>query len=142
MAEALNVARQALIDALAAWHEPTKDVVTNKVNAAGVIVAAEKLLSVLPGERSLQHVEVSARGFKRLDPIKGHFANGEVERDSITIAESSCAWPPSIHIWVDEEEGSGIKAAQAHIQLSLDAAERLRDQLTWLIENHYQVEGE
>ncbi len=78
----------------------------------------------------------SARGFAHFDPIPSEYGG------TIRAYESSSAMGP--HVWVrtvcpfdlNDPEGPTTEAV-AH--LSLENVERLRDHLTWLIENHYQV---
>jgi hypothetical protein len=81
-------------------------------------------------------VKTNSFGFKYFEPVKGHFANGMAVAGSIEVAESSCAFPASIHV---ETHADLPRLSVASIQLDLEAATLLRDQLTWLIENHYQV---
>lgn len=78
----------------------------------------------------------SERGFKRHDPIPSEYGG------SVRVFESSAAMGP--HIWVSVEsnqtlgdERTPIIKSVAHI--TLENAELLRDQLTNLIDNHYQV---
>jgi len=80
--------------------------------------------------------EVSARGFQHHEPVPSGYG-GHVQ-----VSESSAAFVP--HIWVrttcpsnlNDPESAPIEAV-AH--LTLENATLLRDQLTQLIENHYQV---
>jgi hypothetical protein len=96
------------------------------------------------------HVEMSDRGFARLPEIPGSY--GGVTR----VYESSAAEHP--HIWlaitepVDLNEhgicmhygralgdaGCDCGSKEAHAHLSIENATALRDQLTWIIDNHYQ----
>lgn len=80
---------------------------------------------------------ITDRGFKHFDPIPSTYG-GEVR-----VYESSAASHP--HIWldvkcpVDLNRPSGpSKEAVAHLRI--EDAEILRDQLTHLIDHHYQVE--
>lgn len=85
---------------------------------------------------------ITDRGFKHLKPIPGAYG-GEV-----TVYESSAAMHP--HIWLLVKEPNDLNAwargdqseglHEAHSHLRIEDAEKLRDQLTWLIENHYQNE--
>jgi hypothetical protein len=71
---------------------------------------------------------ISNRGFKHMDPVRNR-NGGEVR-----VFESSNAILPCIWLsvtWMDMAEGSA--------ELTLVDAEKLRDQLTYLIENHYQI---
>lgn len=80
---------------------------------------------------------VTDRGFKHYAPAPSEYG-GEVK-----VYESSAASGP--HIWLsavcpanlNDPSGASVEAV-AH--LTLDNATLLRDQLTHLIENHYQVE--
>lgn len=79
---------------------------------------------------------MTARGFQHHEPIPSEYG-GEVR-----VYESSAASGP--HIWLtatapenlNDPEGNEVKAP---LHLTLANATRLRDQLTQLIENHYQV---
>ena len=80
--------------------------------------------------------EITGRGFQRHAPVPSEYG-GHVE-----VYESSAASGP--HIWlrvespVDLNNPAGdMKEGVAH--LTLDNAVLVRDQLTQLIENHYQV---
>ncbi len=79
---------------------------------------------------------VTGRGFQRHAPVPSEYG-GHVE-----VYESSAASGP--HIWLNVEcpanlndPAGAFKEAVAH--LTLDNATLLRDQLTQLIENHYQL---
>lgn len=81
----------------------------------------------------------NSRGFVRFGPVRGHFANGQVITGAVEVGESSCAFPASIQLWATEEaEEEGKSNVTACVQLDLQSTEKLRDQLTWLLENHYQ----
>lgn len=71
------------------------------------------------------------RGFKHMPKISD--PNG----GTVRVAESSAAWAP--RIWLSLEP-CGLDRATVH--LSLEDAERLRDQLDYLIRNHYQLAWE
>jgi hypothetical protein len=86
---------------------------------------------------------------KHYDPIFGAYG-GEIR-----VYESSAASHP--HIWVAIEEPVDLNAfaawsgprdeypgmmKEAHSHLRLEDAVRLRDQLTHLIDHHYQMEGD
>lgn len=80
--------------------------------------------------------EVSNRGFKHHEPVPSEYGG------NVRVYESSAASAP--HIWVNVEcpvnmndPRGPAKDASAH--LTLDNAILLRDQLTHLIENHYQT---
>ena len=68
----------------------------------------------------------SDRGFAYFAGIEGHCG-------AVAAYESSLSDEP--YIWVRCTEDNTTVAAE----LTLDGAARLRDQLTWLIDNHYQV---
>lgn len=78
----------------------------------------------------------NGRGFKRMPPVEGAYG-GEV-----VVRESSAASSP--HLWLDAWTYADLNArtgtVQATVHLSLAEAEVLRDQLTFLIEHHYQLE--
>jgi len=69
---------------------------------------------------------MSSRGFAHMAAIEGNYP----EPWSVRVYESSAAMEP--FIWLAMSEGN-------HAHLDLEKATQLRDQLTWLIENHYQV---
>ena len=73
-------------------------------------------------------VEVTPRGFSHMPPIQVEYGG------SVRVYESSAAVSP--HLWLAVMPDDNPEAT-AH--LTLESAEHLRDQLTWLIENHYQV---
>ena len=86
---------------------------------------------------SNEHTEptVTDRGFKRMPEIPSALGG------HIRVYESSAAMGP--HIWVRTEQPSDLndrnsEPLQAVAHLPLEAAEQLRDQLTALIDNHYQ----
>jgi hypothetical protein len=79
---------------------------------------------------------VSDRGFRHFDEIPSKCGGG------VRTYESSAASGP--HVWVSIECPEDLNRplgvfTQAVAHLTLDDATRLRDQLTWLIENHYQL---
>jgi hypothetical protein len=78
--------------------------------------------------------EVTGRGFKHLPPIPGAYG-GEIR-----TYESSAASAPHIWIYIDQKF-EHLPPQDAVVHLALEDATRFRDQLTWLIDNHYQVEG-
>ena len=71
-------------------------------------------------------VKTSDRGFHSFALI----AAKEGYEGWVKVYESSAASEPCI--WVSTEEGPAV-------HLTLEKATLLRDQLSWLIENHYQV---
>lgn len=78
----------------------------------------------------------SERGFTQMEPLVCDYGTG------IRVYESSAAMAP--HIWLALSQGqdpklSNLEKSEAHAHMPLETAEQLRDQLTWLIENHYQV---
>lgn len=82
--------------------------------------------------------EYSGRGFKHMPPVPSVYG-GEVR-----VYESSSAMAP--HVWLSatcpsdlNDRSSAPVEAVAH--LTLEDAEVLRDQLTFLIEHHYQLEA-
>lgn len=80
--------------------------------------------------------EITPRGFQRHPPVPSEYG-GHIE-----TYESSAASGP--HLWVNIEcpvdlnNPAGAKK-DATVHLTLENATLLRDQLTQLIENHYQV---
>lgn len=72
---------------------------------------------------------VSDRGLLFMPSVSGTYPS-----DQIGLSESSSASDAAI--WLRSSQ-SGTRATSIH--LTLEAAGQLRDQLTYLIENHYQV---
>lgn len=70
--------------------------------------------------------EVSSRGFKHMSTVEGTYP----EPWDLRVYESSSAMAP--HIWLAMSQGN-------HAHMTLEQAEQLRDQLDYLISNHYQV---
>lgn len=84
--------------------------------------------------------ELSSRGFKHMAFVTDSYGG------RVKLYESSAADEP--HIWIRVEQShlltppdpdDALVDAAAH--LTFDAARELRDQLDWLIDNHYQVKG-
>lgn len=90
---------------------------------------------------TVRHTEhsTSDRGFIHFDAVPDTYGG------QIRVYESSAAFEP--HVWIDIKSQAklqevhpppdGITAGTVH--LTLEGATKVRDQLTWLIENHYQV---
>jgi hypothetical protein len=82
-------------------------------------------------------ITLSSRGFKRGEPIPSTYGG------AVRVYESSSAMAP--HLWVavtcpadlNKPDGPEVEAV-AHI--TLESAEALRDQLTFLIDHHYQMD--
>jgi hypothetical protein len=72
------------------------------------------------------------RGFAHMPAVASEYGG------SVRVYESSAATGP--HIWLQAEGLDGLKGPHASvpIHLTLANATVLRDQLTRLIENHYQ----
>lgn len=86
-------------------------------------------------------VSRSERGFKHLRPIEMDYP----KKTTIRVYESSSVEPA---IWLATAQGpynliAGEPLATAedetHAHLTLEEAELLRDQLTWIIDNHWSV---
>lgn len=78
----------------------------------------------------------SDRGFQQGDPISG------TDGDTVRVYESSAAIGP--HLWVNITEPTNRNDPEgpvhdATVHLKLEDATRLRDDLTAIIENHYQL---
>jgi len=77
----------------------------------------------------------SPRGFKYMDPTPSAYGG------HVAVYESSATSGP--HLWLAVKETAATRTegtdTEATAHLTLEAATRLRDQLTYLIENHYQV---
>jgi hypothetical protein len=78
---------------------------------------------------------VTDRGFKRMEPFKCSYGS------EVAVYESSAATGP--HIWLkvhcDTKVLSRQKEGEGTAHLTLEQACRLRDQLNWLLRNHYQI---
>ncbi len=75
----------------------------------------------------------SSRGFTYMEPLEGDHCQAPWK---LYVNESSIATGP--YIWLRlETQADGYGEAFAHMRL--DQAEELRDQLDYLIRNHYQV---
>lgn len=86
---------------------------------------------------STQHTEptITERGFKRMPDIPSTMGG------HIRVYESSAASGP--HIWVRTEQPNDLNnrnsdPVEAVVHLPLEAAAQLRDQLSALIDKHYQ----
>lgn len=82
--------------------------------------------------------ELSNRGFKHYEPIETDY--GHVVR----VYESSSAMEP--HIWLaavlrTADCRGGLEPESAHVHMTIEQAERVRDALDACIANHYQNEG-
>lgn len=73
---------------------------------------------------------VTDRGFVHLPPIEGSYPG-----DNVRVYESSAA--TEAFIWVRAKQAGHVGEAAVH--LGLAEAAQLRDQLAWMIDNHYQV---
>lgn len=87
----------------------------------------------------MEQIGRTERGFQFGEPIHGshldHRNGIEVPAaQHVRIYESSAAFGP--HIWVAVTEPGRAPAA---VHLSLENARRVRDQLTYLLDNHYQI---
>ena len=76
---------------------------------------------------------VTSRGFKHLTPITGTYPYNWL----LKVYESSAAFDPAI--WIAAESDSSEGHAEVHAHLNLDEATLLRDQLSWIIDNHFLV---
>lgn len=80
------------------------------------------------------NVTVSNRGFQHMDPVPGHYGG------RVRVYESSGDTPC---IWLCAAELDDLNGPQdgpeheATVLLKLADARVLRDQLTWLIDNHF-----
>lgn len=71
------------------------------------------------------------RGFKHMPEIEDRYGT------TVQVIESSAATAPHIYLFL---EPCGLDSVAAH--LTLEDAAKLRDQLDYLIRNHYQLETE
>lgn len=78
---------------------------------------------------------VTDRGFIQMEPITCTYGS------TVGVFESSSAESP--HIWLDIKVDPNVlhdqPAGQGIAHLNFAQARELRDQLHWLIQNHYQV---
>lgn len=82
----------------------------------------------------MEKLQKSERGFLQGANIEDRYEG------TVRVYESSNADGP--HIWLAVNGSPTINKVggnEVHLLLSLDAAEELRSQLTYLIENHYQL---
>lgn len=100
-------------------------------------------LQVIPPEPLVEatiepEFEVTDRGFKRLMPIGGTMGG------RIRVYESSNAMRPCVWVATDElDDLSGPVDGPVHtsrIELAIEDIVVLRDQLDWMVRNHYQAE--
>lgn len=87
---------------------------------------------------TVEGVTFSSRGFKQMDPIT------TTRHETVRVYESSAAEEP--HVWLNVEIGpespyTNEEPGKSHAHMTLAQAEQLRDQLDYLIHNHYQVES-
>ncbi len=77
------------------------------------------------------------RGFKHGERIAGTYS------DTVKVSESSAASGPHIWIWTEcpenlnQPEGPRLRSS---CHMTIEAAEGLRDQLSYIIDNHYNRE--
>lgn len=74
---------------------------------------------------------VTERGFLHMPTIKGTYPADAVKVYESSAASEACVW---VSVMSPRATLDGLTA-----HLTLEAAGQLRDQLTYLIENHYQV---
>ena len=80
--------------------------------------------------------DISHRGFKHYDPVPTDYGH------EVRVYESSAAMSP--HIWLAielKEAVGGIDPVVAHAHCSIEQAEKIRDNLSAAIANHYQLES-
>jgi len=78
-------------------------------------------------------IKTSSRGFKYLDDLKTDYGH------TVRVYESSAAFRPCLWMKVNGEGNScGDVETELSVHMTLNQAQNLRDQLTLLIENHYQ----
>jgi hypothetical protein len=97
--------------------------------------AATQALNV--GRKNTPHLEyeVSDRGFLSLPAIPSSYGG------QVRVYESSSAEHP--HIWLNAEAPKDLnkpegEMVEAPLHLTIENAEALAEQLTWLVEQHYQ----
>ena len=85
------------------------------------------------------NVTITDRGFQHMDPIPGTYG-GQVS-GQVKVYESSAASGPYVWLTVRSFSNPNTQSdpVEATVHLALAHAECLRNQLTFLIENHYQV---
>ncbi len=112
---------------------------TDYTNSLAIHTLAEGIH--LLADDSARHIErtTTDRGFIQFDAVPDTYGG------QVRVYESSAAFVP--HVWIDIKSPAklqevagppdGMTAGTVH--LTLDQATQVRDQLTWLIQNHYQV---
>jgi hypothetical protein len=91
------------------------------------------------GETASDHLTpvMTDRGFQHMPKVQA--VHGGQPSGTVQVYESSAASGPYIWLEVIEQEGHEVKMALAH--LPLDEAVKLRQQLSYLTTNHYQLGG-
>ena len=79
-------------------------------------------------EENMTEPKMSERGFAGFGPIDGTYP-----ATSVSAYESSAAFNPSL--WLN----IAVMDSELAVHLTLEDAATLRDQITWLIDNHYQI---
>lgn len=81
---------------------------------------------------------LDARGFKSMAEVPSEYG-GVVRTRESSAAEGPHIWVVLNDIPVDFNDPGG-PTKDAHAHLTWENAKKLRDQLAWLIDNHYQVQ--
>lgn len=84
------------------------------------------------------HIEMpstqSGRGFTQMEPFKCRYGS------EVRVYESSAASHPCIWLNVQGDAAAmDLKPGEGTAHLTIEQAQLLRDQLDWLIQNHYQL---
>lgn len=88
-------------------------------------------------EQAHMQATITSRGFVHMPPISCAYGG------DVRVYESSAASAP--HIWVLARQLSDMnddrsELIESAVHLTLESAQQLRDQLNYLIDNHYQNE--
>lgn len=89
------------------------------------------------------HLQVTRtdRGFSRLPELRGRIPGETVTIYESSLATEACVWL-RVKTPVDRNAaamGYSAETYDATVELTLERASELRDQLDWLIANHYQA---
>jgi hypothetical protein len=109
-----------------------------RTDVPALVAEVERLRAELAATEVAPRVTFTDRGFKHMDPIPSEYGG------QIHVIESSAAIGP--HIWLTASAPANLNqpegpAVDARLHLTLANAALLRDQLSFLVDNHYQREA-
>lgn len=76
------------------------------------------------------------RGFKHMEPIDGRYG------ETVRAYESSSATHSSVWVSIGSEATKDLPSGPVAAHLTVEDARKLAEQLTWLCDNHYQLQGD